>query len=228
MKIGIIVAMTSELDCVRTLLQEAQKEVHNHAEFYIGSDGQHEIILTQSGIGKVNAALRAQTLIQNYAPDCIINTGVAGGIDTSSRVFDVIVGKETVYHDAWFGEGNVIGQIQGLPPRFSADAGLLQKIGAVISDDSRIYGGLICSGDQFITDKESLTTIKNNFPEAMAVDMESAAIAQTCFLHDTPFVSTRIISDTPGVENHMEQYNSFWEKAPEKSFTVLKQILAQL
>lgn len=228
MKIGIIVAMTSELDCVLTLLQNAHKEMHNRGEFFVGSDGQHEIILTQSGIGKVNAALRAQTLILNYAPDCIVNTGVAGGIDASSQVFDVIIGTETVYHDAWFGEGNVIGQIQGLPPRFPADAELLQKIGQILSDDNRIYGGLICSGDQFITDKESLAVIKKNFPEAMAVDMESAAIAQTCFIHDTPFVSTRIISDTPGVENHMEQYNSFWEKAPEKSFTVLKQILAQL
>ncbi len=228
MKIGIIVAMTSELDCVLTLLQNAHKEMHNRGEFFVGSDGQHEIILTQSGIGKVNAALRAQTLILNYAPDCIVNTGVAGGIDASSQVFDVIIGTETVYHDAWFGEGNVIGQIQGLPPHFPADAELLQKIGQILSDDNRIYGGQICSGDQFITDKESLAIIKKNFPEALAVDMESAAIAQTCFLHDTPFVSTRIISDTPGVENHMEQYNSFWEKAPEKSFTVLKQILAQL
>ena len=92
MKIGIIVAMISELDCVLTLLQNAHKEMHNRGEFFVGSDGQHEIILTQSGIGKVNAALRAQTLILNYAPDCIVNTGVAGGIDASSQVFDVIIG----------------------------------------------------------------------------------------------------------------------------------------
>ena len=104
----------------------------------------------------------------------------------------------------------------------------MQKVERAVSGNDRIYSGLICSGDQFITDKKELETIKKNFPEGLAVDMESAAIAQTCHLHDMPFISTRIISDTPGVENHMEQYNSFWEKAPEKSFTVLKQILAQL
>lgn len=228
MKIGIIVAMTSELDCVRSLIRNDREEKSNQATFYVGSDGKHEIILTQSGIGKVNAALRTQTLILNYTPDCIINTGVAGGIDMSTRMFDIVIGRETVYHDVWLGDGNVIGQIEGLPPRFPADNVLLQKVERAVSGNDRIYSGLICSGDQFITDKKELETIKKNFPEGLAVDMESAAIAQTCHLHDMPFISTRIISDTPGVENHMEQYNSFWEKAPEKSFTVLKQILAQL
>lgn len=228
MKIGIIVAMTSELACVRTLLKDAREETQHNATFYIGSDGQHEIILTQSGIGKVNAALRAQTLILNYAPDCLINTGVAGGIGQGIRVFDVVIGQETVYHDAWFGEGNVIGQIQGLPPRYPADKDLLQKVKTAVANESHIYSGLICSGDQFITTREEVDTIKRNFPEGMAVDVESAAIAQTCYLCDTPFISMRIISDTPGVENHMAQYNQFWEKAPEKSFTILKEILSQL
>ena len=96
MKIGIIVAMTSELDCVRSLIRNVREEKRNQATFHVGSDGKHEIILTQSGIGKVNAALRAQTLILNYTPDCIINTGVAGGIDLSTRIFDVVIGRETV------------------------------------------------------------------------------------------------------------------------------------
>ena len=128
MKIGIIVAMTSELDCVRSLIRNAREEKSNQATFYVGSDGKHEIILTQSGIGKVNAALRTQTLILNYTPDCIINTGVAGGIDMSTRMFDIVIGRETVYHDVWLGDGNVIGQIEGLPPRFPADNVLLQKV----------------------------------------------------------------------------------------------------
>ena len=83
-----------------------------------GATESTKIILTQSGIGKVNAALRTQTLILNYTPDCIINTGVAGGIDMSTRMFDIVIGRETVYHDVWLGDGNVIGQIEGLPPRF--------------------------------------------------------------------------------------------------------------
>lgn len=172
MKIGIIVAMTSELDCVRSLIRNAREEKSNQATFYVGSDGKHEIILTQSGIGKVNAALRTQTLILNYTPDCIINTGVAGGIDMSTRMFDIVIGRETVYHDVWLGDGNVIGQIEGLPPRFPADNVLLQKVERAVSGNDRIYSGLICSGDQFITDKKELETIKKNFPEGLAVDME--------------------------------------------------------
>ena len=190
MKIGIIVAMTSELACVRTLLKDAREETRHNATFLVGSNGQHEIILTQSGIGKVNAALRAQTLILNYAPDCVINTGVAGGIDPSTRVFDVVIGQETVYHDAWFGEGNVIGQIQGLPPRFPADKELLQKVETAVANESRTYSGLICSGDQFITDKRELEAIKKNFPEGMAVGLSFARAAQHAALsarhHYTP------------------------------------------
>lgn len=228
MKIGIIVAMSSELACVQQLLHDRHEEQHGNDTFYIGMAGEHQLILTRSGIGKVNAALRAQVLIQRYAPDCIINTGVAGGIDTQTRVMDMVIGRETVYHDAWFGEGNVIGQIQGLPPRFATDSELLRKIEDATADDERIYSGLICSGDQFITDRAELETIKRNFPEGLAVDMESAAIAQTCYLYDTPFISMRIISDTPGVENHFAQYLNFWDEAPEHSFSVLKKIINHL
>ena len=228
MKIGIIVAMESELACVKALLQDRKEEHIGNETFHTGTNGTHRLILTQSGIGKVNAALHAQTLIRNFAPDCIINTGVAGGIDASSQVFDMVIGRETAYHDAWFGEGNVVGQIQGLPPRFTADKELLRKVEAATSGNERIYSGLICSGDQFITDRKELETIKRNFPEGIAVDMESAAIAQTCYLLGTPFISMRIISDTPGVENHFAQYNSFWEKAPEQSFLVLQQIIKNI
>lgn len=225
MKIGIIVAMSSELACIRALLQGGKEERFGNETFFTGTNGTHRLILTQSGIGKVNAALHAQTLIRHFAPDCIINTGVAGGIDTSLRVFDTVIGSEVVYHDAWFGEGNAIGQIQGLPPRFAADKELLHKVQAATAGNERIYSGLICSGDRFITDRTELESIKRNFPEGLAVDMESAAIAQTCYLLDTPFISLRIISDTPGVENHFDQYNDFWEKAPEQSFSVIRRII---
>ncbi len=228
MKIGIIVAMSSELACVQQLLHNKQEERYGNDVFYIGSTENHQLILTQSGIGKVNAALRAQVLIQRYCPDCIINTGVAGGIDISSRVMDMVIGSETVYHDAWFGEGNVIGQIQGLPARFPTNDALLQKVKVATQNNKNIYFGLICSGDQFITDKSELEKIKKNFPEGLAVDMESAAIAQTCYLHNTAFISMRIISDTPGIENHFEQYLNFWDEAPERSFIILKQIIDHL
>ncbi len=227
MKIGIIVAMQSELDCVRSLLESPCEEVRGGSRFIVGCAGGHELVITQCGIGKVSSAVRAYELIDRYAPDCILNTGVAGGIDASMRVMDIVVGSEIVYHDVWCGEGNEWGQIQGLPARFHSDPALVQKALQVRTDLS-VYKGLVCSGDQFITDREKLNEIKRLFPEGMAVDMESGSIAQVCHMRGVPFLSFRIISDTPGVDAHWEQYTNFWENAPHRSFEVLHQLIELL
>ncbi len=227
MKIGIIVAMESELACVRSLLGAPREEVLGASRFIVGEAGGHELVITQCGIGKVSSAVRAYELIERYVPDCILNTGVAGGIDASMRVMDIVVGSEIVYHDVWCGEGNEWGQVQGLPARFHSDPALVQKALQVCTDLS-IYEGLVCSGDQFITDREQLGEIKRRFPEGMAVDMESGSIAQVCYMRGIPFLSFRIISDTPGVEAHWEQYSNFWENAPQRSFEVLHQLIELL
>ena len=91
-----------------------------------------------------------------------------------------------------------------------------------------IHNGLICSGDKFITDRKELDEIKGNFPEGLAVDMESGSIAQICYLYKVPFISFRIISDTPGAENHWEQYTNFWGEMANRSFGVTKAFLDSL
>lgn len=224
MIIGIIVAMSSELVCVKNLLTDCREETNGEGTFHIGNRDGHTLILTQSGIGKVCSAIRTLDMIRHYRPDCILNTGVAGGIDISTRVLDIVAGKEIVYHDVWCGDGNEPGQVQGLPPRFFSDPELLEKA-VSLSGTTPIYGGLICSGDQFITDRKELDRIKTTFPEGLAVDMESASIAQVCYMNKIPFLSFRIISDTPGVKDHAAQYNHFWEEAPQKSFEILKQLI---
>ena len=158
--------MESELTCVRHLLENPREERHGSSLFILGDSGNHRFILTQSGIGKVSSAIRAYELIDRYAPDCVLNTGVAGGIDPSMRVMDIVVGDEIVYHDVWCGEGNEWGQVQGFPARFSSDSALVEKALRVESD-SRIYKGLICSGDRFISAPEELAEIKHAFPEGM-------------------------------------------------------------
>ncbi len=228
MQIGIIVAMHDELACVEGMLENKREFVADSGSlFVIGDAGKHEIILTQSGIGKVCAAVRTHELIARFAPDVIINTGVAGGIDVTTRVMDMVVGAEVVYHDVWCGEGNEYGQVQGLPPRYVADAVLLEKVLAS-NTGKRVYGGLICSGDKFITAREELEAIKSRFPEGMACDMESGAIAQVCHMCRVPFISMRIISDTPGVEGHWEQYTDFWKAAPQQSFAILRNTIENL
>lgn len=227
-KIGIIVAMDVELQRVEALLECKTERKVNGFVYVEGRVGTKEIILAKSGIGKVSAAVGVSGMIREFAPDCIINTGVAGGIDDSLCVMDIVVGKETVYHDVWCGEGNAYGQVQGMPAVFPADTRLLNAAMSVGSDVN-IVCGLICTGDKFITNREVLDSIKAGFPQGLAVDMESAAMAQVCHIYGVPFLSFRIISDTPGkTVNHALQYENFWAAAPEKSFEVLKQLIACL
>lgn len=219
--IGIIVAMDLEYNLVHQLLENPHEEQHGAFRFLCGNVGNKQIVLLRCGIGKVNAACGASELIRTYAPAAIVSTGVAGGIDAQLRVMDVVVSREIVYHDVWCGEGNAYGQVQGLPERFFGDATMLQKAQSLTLTDTRIVPGMICSGDKFITDREELNQIKEAFTEGLAVDMESGAIAQTCYLHSIPFISFRVISDTPGVEAHWDQYENFWGTVADHSFQAI-------
>ena len=118
----------------------------------------------QCGIGKVNAAAGAVELIRNFEPDCIISTGVAGGIDSCLKVMDVVASRQIVYHDVWCGEGNAYGQIQGLPTFFDGNE-TLYDCALSLDTETAIHGGLICSGDKFITDRSELgNNTKGNLP----------------------------------------------------------------
>jgi len=227
MKIGIITAMSSEQKQLANQLENPTERKEGPFTYTEGTIKNNTIILMQCGIGKVNAAAGAVEMIRNFAPDCIISTGVAGGIDSCLNVMDVVVSSRIVYHDVWCGEGNAYGQIQGLPLYFTGNETLYQYA-ISLDTETAIHGGLICSGDKFITDRQELETIKANFPEGLAVDMESASIAQVCHLYEVPFISFRIISDTPGAEKHLEQYKNFWGEMADRSFHVTEAFLKAL
>ena len=227
MKIGIIAAMSSEYKQVAQLLENKKEYTEGIYEYTEGKVKNNTVILTKCGIGKVNAAAGAVELIRTFQPDCIISTGVAGGIDKCLKIMDVVASQQIVYHDVWCGEGNTYGQIQGLPTFFEGNDTLL-SCAISLDTDTPIHSGLICSGDKFITDREELNTIKDKFPEGLAVDMESGAIAQVCYIYKVPFISFRIISDTPGAENHWEQYTNFWGEMADRSFGVTKAFLEAL
>lgn len=227
MKIGIIAAMSSEYKQVAQLLENKKEYTEGIYEYTEGTIKNNIIILTKCGIGKVNAAVGAVELIRTFQPDCIISTGVAGGIDKCLKVMDVVASARIVYHDVWCGEGNAYGQIQGMPTFFEGNKTLFD-CAISLDTETPIHGGLICSGDKFITDREELNVIKGNFPEGLAVDMESGSIAQVCHIYKVPFISFRIISDTPGAENHWEQYTNFWGEMADRSFGVTKAFLESL
>ena len=215
MKIGIIVAMDKELQQLRPLFPEDR------------------VILQKSGIGKVNAALQAAEMIRQYKPDCIISSGCAGGNGDDINIQDVVVSTQLAYHDVYCGTAigkSVYGQVQGLPPRFEADPNLLQKAQqlSITNCQLSIHQGLIVTGDWFVDSKEKMREIVGHFPEAKAVDMESCAIAQACYIYKVPFISFRVISDIPLRDTDASQYHDFWNTIADNSFLVTKTFIESL
>ena len=260
MKIALLTAMESEYREVRRLIGAAPRctsastaptdgsapvaptassrcEAPQELEAEGTAFGLH-IVLSRCGIGKVNAALGAAELLRRHRPDAVVSTGVAGGISPELRPMDLVVARQTLYHDVWCGDGNERGQVQGLPPRFDAHPALLEALAPLLTPtdgvagdapDARLVAGVICTGDQFITDRDALQHIRRQFPDGTAVDMESAAIAHACFLAGVPFVSLRIVSDTPGsTPDHRQQYAHFWDELSRRSFVALQRCLEAL
>ena len=225
--IGVLTAMSVEYRQVAAMLQDAETVKNGPQEFLVGSLGESKVVLLQCGIGKTNAATGVTNLIMTFHPDCVISTGVAGGIDTRLDVMDVVIGKEVCYHDVYCGDDCDPGQVQGLPRLFKGDERLVE-LASTLKTDVHIVSGLICSGDQFITNRDELDVIKGKYPQGLAVDMESGAIAQVCHLWNIPFLSFRIISDTPGVKAHFKQYLNFWDTMADKSFAVTKEFLSKI
>lgn len=187
------------------------------------------IVIRKCGIGKVNAALGAQQLINEFHPDCIISSGCAGGNGDDINVQDVVVSTELCYHDVYCGtaidNSTQYGQVQGLPARYQADPYLLRKAKELQQD---IHAGLIVTGDWFVDSKEKMRSIIDKFPEAKAVDMESCAIAQTCYINKVPFISFRIISDIPLRDTNASQYHNFWDTVADHSFQVTRTFVESL
>ncbi len=230
MTIGVLTAMSVEHQQVASMMADTETVKHGPWEFLCGTVGPHRILLLQCGIGKVNAAAGTAAMLMQLQPDCVISTGVAGGIDEQLRVMDVVVGTEMCYHDVTCGLDYDPGQVQGLPPYFPGDS-RLATTAQQLNTEVRMVPGRICTGDQFITDRQQLYGIKAMHPTGLAVDMESAAIAQVCHLWGVPFLSLRIISDTPGKsseDEHYKQYMNFWQTMAEKSFAVTRSFLTSI
>ena len=228
MKIGVITAMEKERVQVRALLGSCRDVEQGGRAFCVGRLGEAEVVLVESGIGKVNAALGVAELVRGFAPDAIVSTGVAGGVDASrADVLDVVAASEFVYHDVDCGDDNLPGQIQGMPPRFKPDARLLAAA-REIAADAKVVTGLVATGDKFVSRPADVEAIRRMFPEVVAVDMESCALAQACHVYGVPFASFRIVSDVPGCENHYAKYADFWKTMADKSFGVIRAYLGQL
>lgn len=221
--------MDKEFAQLRSLLEESHTDSRNHKDFVVGNIGDATIVMQQCGIGKVNAAIGAVEMIDSYRPDVVISTGCAGGADIVLNPLDVVVASECAYHDVYCGDNAAFGQVLGLPARYVAPQELVGKALAIeMAEGHKIRSGLTVSGDWFVDSREKMQDILAAFPDAVAVDMESCAIAQVCHIYNVPFVSFRIISDVPLKDTGAAQYFDFWERAAEGSFEVTKQFIDNL
>lgn len=221
MKIGIIVAMQKEQALILPLLTDSSVETRGSVTFHRGFIGSNEVAVMQCGIGKVNAAIGAVSLIDAFCPDLVINTGVAAGAGDEAAVMDLVVADRLVHHDFWC-IGEEWGHIPGCPLYFPARV-------PELPETEGVKKGLIATGELFITSKQEVDAIRGHFPDVLAIDMESTAIAQACHLRGVPFICLRVISDSPWCSHdNSRQYEDFWAEAPRKSFALVSRILESL
>ena len=193
-----------------------------------GRIGRHDVTLVRTGIGKANAAMAAAELFSGDGAarfDCAASTGCAGGLAPELAPGDTVAASEIAYHDVWCGAPNAWGQVQGFPARFPCDPRLVAAARS-LPEIKRV--GLFASGDRFLETKSDARAVSDRLPDAIAADMESAALAQACFKYGVPFLALRVVSDTPDSDHHAWQYETFWREMADTSFNATSQFLHSL
>lgn len=224
MTIGIIAAMQMELDGLKAAMTDTETETVSGMEFVRGTIGGNTVVAVVCGIGKVFAALCAQTLILRYAPDAVINIGVAGAVGPGLRVLDVVIADKVCQHDMDTSAiGDPVGLVSGVNEiYFPADFRLVDGLRrAAETCGVRHVTGTVASGDQFLHESEKKQWIHDTFG-AIAGEMEGGSVGQVCFVNRVPFAVLRAISDGDG--GGME-YSEFAPIAARQSIDVVLEFL---
>jgi len=228
MRIAIIAAMKGELEMLVSELETSKISKVAGFSFHQGSLEGHQLILLLSGIGKVNAAVAASLLIDRYEPDVVLNTGVAGAFSKELKTGDIVISTEVCHHDVDVSSfGRKIGQVPRMPLSYFPDPHLLSEAQSISSPNSSnaVRAGLIVSGDVFVQEARIAERIKQNFPSALATEMEGAAIAQTCHIFNTPFLIIRSISDIIGEDIHKAVFDDSLLLAATNSVNFVRRLL---
>ncbi|WML45479.1 5'-methylthioadenosine/S-adenosylhomocysteine nucleosidase [Neobacillus sp. PS3-40] len=230
MKIAIIGAMEEEVTLLRESIEDSRQEIVAGCEFTFGKMHGSDVILLRSGIGKVNAAMSTTILLEKYKPDCIINTGSAGGFNPLLNVGDAVISSEVRHHDVDVTAfGYEYGQVPQLPAAFLADEKLvaIAEAAAKEIEEIQIVKGVIATGDSFMNDPERVNFVRTKFENLQAVEMEAAAIAQVAYLFNVPFVIIRSLSDIAGKESGVS-FDQFLDKAALHSATLVMKMVEAL
>lgn len=231
MKIGIIGAMVEEVSELKASLQDAKVTKIARMEFCEGSFGNTDVVVVQSGIGKVNAAACAQILINHFGVTHVMNTGVAGSLNSKIDIGDIVVSTDAMYHDV---DATVFGYAKGEVPQvgtasFVADEMLRRAAVEAVKEaapDIHVFEGRVVSGDQFISSREVKNNIRDTF-QGDCTEMEGAAIAQVAYINEVPFVIIRAISDKAD-DSGQEAYDVFEKKAAMHCAHVVEYMISHL
>ncbi len=229
-RIAVIGAMDQEIELIKSAMANVELFQQAGYEFYHGQIQGADVVLLKSGIGKVNAAIGTTILLHEYTPDCVINTGSAGGFDPSLSVGDVVISDRVLHHDADLTIfGYQPGQLPGMPPAFIPDEALSAIAEKCISEFTGLQTvhGLIATGDSFMNSPERVSQTRETFPDIKAVEMEAAAIAQVCHRFDIPFIVIRALSDIAGKESNIS-FKEFLETAATNSANMVCAIVREV
>ena len=230
-KIGIIGAMDIEVNSLKEAANITKTTEITGMEFCEGKLDGKNVVIVKCGMGKVNAGVCAQTLIKDFGCTKIINTGVAGSLNDMIDIGDIVVSTDAVQHDF---NVTYLGFVKGEIPytglyAFRADEAMRTAAVKAVKESApeiNVFEGRICSGDQFISEKEQRDTIISNFG-GMCCEMEGAAIAQVCYLNNTPFVIIRAISDKPN-ETEFVDYKVFEAQAAARCAKIVRYMIKSI
>jgi len=196
MIIGIISAMSVEIDALIEKMENAETEEISGIKYYAGNINKSKVIAAVCGIGKVNAAICTQALIMKYKPEYIVNMGVAGSVSKKVGIRDIVIADYVVQHDI---DTTPFGDPYGLIPKINiVRVPCSEKLNKLIldgaNDSDNLKSGIIATGDKFINGQKDIDFITENF-EAVAVDMESGSIGHVCYINGVEYAAVRSISD---------------------------------
>lgn len=227
--IGIIGAMDIEVAGIKALLCDVSSKNISGVEFVLGKYKNEDVVVAKCGIGKVFAALCTEAMILSFAPDMIINVGIAGALDKTLDVGDVVIASHVLQHDMDTSPlGDPVGLLSGINIiEIPADEKLvsgLTRAAEALSLPHKI--GKIATGDQFVATKEQKKTIVENFGAA-SCEMEGGAIGQVCYVNSVPFCVLRTMSDKADGDAHID-YPTFCKTAADNNIGIIKAFLNQI
>ncbi len=231
--IALVAAMKEELDELLAVFPPYEERVHFNTPLYHARFDGQDLVIAQSGVGKVNAACTLALLLSDFNPGCVINTGCAGGLQPRQQILDLVVPEEIVYTDVDITPlGFAYGQMLGSEPRFQASPTLLRQFQALVAEHAvplTCHHGLLGSSDAFIYRQEQLEVIRRHFDdEVQCVDMEGGAIAHVCTRFGVPFLILRALSDVPCKGDNALDFQTFLKQAAKNSATLCLRLVQHL